>query len=273
MHPTGPLASRTNTDVTPRSPKSIIGLSQHGYECFKTDQDSYISYKLLDMWAKFPNFAEVYQKHLLQQMARDRLMIGWNGTHAGTNTDLASYPLLQDVNVGWLQKIREDKPAHVVSGVKVSGDANATNPDFKTLDAMILDAKTVLADWYQNSSDLVVITASDLVSDKYVSVANTVDKPTEYNALPSLLSNKTLGNLTAITPSFFPDRSVLVTSINNLSHYYQNTSRRRSIVEQPESDRVVDFSSINECYVVEDYDKCVLIEGIQLWDEVGNTWS
>ncbi|MEG1855611.1 MAG: P2 family phage major capsid protein, partial [Acinetobacter sp.] len=40
----------------------------------------------------------------------------------------------------------------------------------------------------------------------------------------------------------------------------------RSIVDQPEWDRAVDFQSINEDYVVEDYTKCLLIENIELDD-------
>lgn len=41
---------------------------------------------------------------------------------------------------------------------------------------------------------------------------------------------------------------------------------RRTVIDKPERDRVVDFLSMNEDYVIEDYGACALIEGIALTD-------
>jgi hypothetical protein len=42
---------------------------------------------------------------LLKQLLY-RIMIGFNGTSAAATTDRSTNPKLQDVNIGWLQKIR-----------------------------------------------------------------------------------------------------------------------------------------------------------------------
>ncbi|MEG2269629.1 MAG: P2 family phage major capsid protein, partial [Acinetobacter sp.] len=46
--------------------------------------------------------------------------------------------------------------------------------------------------------------------------------------------------------------------------YMQSGTLVRSIVTQSEWDRDVDFQSINEDFVVEDYDKCILLENIEV---------
>ena len=49
-------------------------------------------------------------------------MIGWHGTSTAPDTDRTANPLLQDVNIGWLQHIRTDAPAQVMSeGTEGSG--------------------------------------------------------------------------------------------------------------------------------------------------------
>ena len=54
----------------------------------------------------------------------------------------------------------------------------------------------------------------------------------------------------------------MITSFKNLSVYYQRQSRRRYIKNNPKRDRLEDYQSVNEAYVVEDYDKACVITGI-----------
>ena len=60
-----------------------------------------------------------------------------------------------------------------------------------------------------------------------------------------------------------PDNSILITRFDNLSIYEQENTRRRTIVDNAKRDRIETYESVNEAYVVEDYDYALLIENIQ----------
>ena len=82
--------------------------------------------------------------------------------------------------------------------------------------------------------------------------------PTEKAALNGSLT--TFGGLTWETPSNFPARGLVVTSYDNLSIYMQDGSWRRNIKDAPEKDRVEDYNSRNEGYVVETPEKFAALE-------------
>jgi hypothetical protein len=44
-------------------------------------------------------------------------MIGFNGVKREKTSDRVANPLLQDVNIGWLEKIRQEKPVQVLDKV------------------------------------------------------------------------------------------------------------------------------------------------------------
>lgn len=43
-------------------------------------------------------------------------------------------------------------------------------------------------------------------------------------------------------------------------------TRRRSVIDNPKRDRIENFESVNEAYVVEDYRCAALVENIQIGD-------
>jgi len=263
-----PAAGRTNTSTTDRAPRNLVSLDERGYACVQTNFDTFLTYQQLDAWAKFPDFQVRVRNQTTQQIARDRLMIGWNGQTAAANTDLATNPMLQDVNVGWLKHIRTDAAARVLTGVKVGDAAGA---DYKSFDACVFDAMNELLDeWHREAPDIVVIVGRQLLNDKYLALINSADAPTEHAALSTLMLSRTMGGRKAVSVPYFPPRSILITATSNLSIYWQNGTRRRMIQDNPKRDRIEDFQSVNEAYVVEDLGKCALIDGITQPDAEGN---
>lgn len=113
-------------------------------------------------------------------------------------------------------------------------------------------------------SGLIAICGRGILSDKYLPLLNTIQDPTEQLAARTIYANKQLGTLPAMHVPSFPAKTILITTPKNLSIYLQSGTLNRSIVEQPEWDRAVDFQSVNEDFVVEDYTKCVLIENIEV---------
>lgn len=261
----GPVAGRTDTNLAARSPRNLLDMKNNKYKCTHTDFDSFIGYAQIDMWAKFADFQTRLRNAVVERQALDRIMIGFHGTSIAENTNIATNPLLQDVNKGWLQHMREDAPENVMTQGAAAGKITiGANGDYKNLDAVVFDAVNLLDPWFQTSPDLVVIVGRELMHDKYFPLVNKDQAPTETLAADVVISQKRLGGLQAVTVPFFPDNKILITSLNNLSIYYQEGARRRQIVDNASRSRVENFDSSNDAYVVENYGKAALIENIQI---------
>lgn len=266
------IAGRTNTaGGNRRNGTDPSALDNRTYECKQTNFDVVLSYAKLDMWAKFPNFETIWRDNNVKRIALDRILIGFNGTSAAAATDRAANPLLQDVNIGWLQKMRTENTARVLSDgddatagftTKVTYGTHA-NADYVTLDALVWDAKeSLLAEWAKNDTDLVVIVSGDLLHDKYFPMINQAEAPTEQLARDIIMSTKRLGGLPALRVPGFPNGTVFITRLDNLSIYYQDGKQRRLLKDEPEYDRVADYQSSNDAYVIEDLEYACLVENI-----------
>ncbi len=262
----GPVASRTDTNTKDRTTRDASNLEGRGYVCVQTNYDTHVRYNKLDMWAKFPDFQLRIARAIQQQCALDRIMIGLNGISAAADTDRAANPLLQDVNVGWLQKMRTEAPARVLNEGSTAGKVRiGANGDYKTLDGLVYDAhKTLLEPWHAAAGDLVAIVGRGLMHDKLFPLVDGQDAPTEMLAADIVRSQMRLGGLPAATVPFFPEGAVMVTSLKNLSLYYQAGGRRRHVLDNPKRDRIETYESSNDAFVVEDLGKACLIENIEL---------
>ena len=101
-----------------------------------------------------------------------------------------------------------------------------------------------------------------LLSDKYFPIINNADDNQNKLAGQVLVSQKQIGGLKAVRVPFFPEDKLLITKISNLSIYPQTGARRRYIEDEPKRNRIVNYESSNDAYVVEDYDCTALVENI-----------
>ena len=261
------LASRTNTATTDRATQDPSTLDALGYLCKQTNSDTHMTYAKLDMWAKFKDFQTRVTAQIIKQQALDRIMIGFNGVSAAVATDRATYPLLQDVNIGWLQKLRAfDTGSHVLSEGTVEADKIiiGADGDYKNIHAVVADAvHNLLPSWGRNDAELVAILGDDLLHDTFFPLINSDLMPTESIAGDLILGAKRVGGKKAATVSSFPANSILITRLDNLSIYEQDGKRRRTVVDNAKRDRVETYESSNDAYVIEDYDFACLVENIE----------
>lgn len=256
---TRPVASRTDTSGNgTRKTVDPTTLGKEGYECVQVNYDTHIRYAKLDAWAKHKDFQPKISGAIVERCALDRIMIGFNGVSAAADTDLATNPLLQDVAKGWLQHIRENAAQRVMSGV-TWGEEGA---DYKTLDGLVFDGVQLLDTVHQDDPNLVAIVGRGLMHDKLFPLVDDQNAPTEKLAADIVISQRRLGGLPAVKVPYFPEGTVLITSLDNLSIYFQNGSRRRHVKDVPERDRVETYESSNDSWVVEDFGMVALIEGI-----------
>lgn len=264
----GLIASRTDTSgAGRRQTRSVHGLEERRYKVAKTNFDTHITYEQLDVWAKFPDFQTRIQGMIVERCQLDRIAIGFNGTSIAPNTDRVANPLGQDVNIGWLERMRTENQIRVMDEGSVTAGkvVVGANGDYATLDALVWDAvQSLLPSWAKGRTDLVAICGAGLLHDKYFPLINQEEKPTEQIARDIIMSSKRLGGRQAAEVPYFPDSAVLITPLKNLSIYYQNGKRRRHIKEHPEADRIEDYNSSNEGYVVEDYDFACMVENIEI---------
>lgn len=281
-----PIAGRTNTAnntrIQPADPTGTSEVSR--YRCERTEFNWSRQYAAIDAWRHKPEFETLLRDAILKRQALDMIMIGWNGTSVAAQTDRAANPLLQDVGKGWLYKIRTNAPArwlkdgaltgagadkiYVASGVELysteAANAATARADYVNLDALVYDAVELLDEWHRDGTDLVVICGRDLVHDKYFPMINTAgDKATEQESRDRILrSTKQIGGLPAVRVPFFPANALLITSLDNLSIYEHEGSRRRRLADEPEYTRIANYDMANLDWPVEDYGKCALVENI-----------
>jgi len=181
-------------------------------------------------------------------------------------SDLATNQLLQDVNIGWLQKIRTGAPDRVLDEVvDASGKVTVgATGDYKTLDGVVFDAVQMLDPWHRSHPNLVVMVSRDLLQDKLLAaVEKGAASNQEENAADQIVTKARLGGLPIVDAPFFPAGTVLVTTLSNLSIYFQEGARRRHVKDEPEYDRIADYQSSNDAYVIEDFGLVALVENIE----------
>ncbi|PHV51378.1 phage major capsid protein, P2 family [Janthinobacterium sp. BJB301] len=268
----GPIASRTNTKDKERETRDLSTMDSTKYRCEQTNFDTHLSYAKLDAWAKFQDFQSRVANAILTRQALDRIVIGFNGVKAMADTDLDANPLLQDVNKGWLQHLRELAPERVLGlvangmpGKVIIGDV--AGADYANLDAAVADAINLLDPWYQEDTGLVAIVGRKLLNDKYFPLVNTKQSPTDTLAADIIISQKRIGGVPAARVPFFPDNAILITRFDNLSVYFQDGARRRRVEDEPKRDRIENYESSNDAYVIEDLGLAALVENIELKDK------
>lgn len=264
------VAGTTDTTQKDRQAVDPTDLIGNRYRCEQTNFDTALRYAKIDAWAKFQDFQTRIRDVILQRQALDRIMIGFNGVSRAASSNRATNPLLQDVNKGWLQKIREDKPENVLdevadgSGVIKVGAGVTLAEGYNNLDALVMDLTELLGPTYRDDTELVVIVGRKLLHDKYFPMVNKDHAPTEKMAADVIISQKRMGGLPAVRVPSFPDNAILVTRLDNLSIYWQEGTRRRTILDNAKRDQIENYESVNEAYVVEDYEGAALAEHIQL---------
>lgn len=267
------IAGTTDTTAKDREPTDPTVMTDIEYRCEQTNFDTALTYAKLDLWAKFQDFQTRIRDAIVKRQALDRIMIGFNGLARAKTSNRTANPLLQDVNKGWLQKVREDAPDNVLGSVTKDGETTAEPVKvgkgcvYANLDALVMDAVNELIDpIFQDDDELVVICGRELLADKYFPLVNNEQDNTNKLAADLIISQKRMGGLQAVRAPYFPANAVLITRLDNLSIYWQEESRRRSLIDNPKRDRIENFESVNEAYVVEDYRCAALVENITIGD-------
>ncbi|MDX7987670.1 phage major capsid protein, P2 family [Xenorhabdus sp. 12] len=264
------IASRNTSTTERREPVDVHDLKANRYRCEQTNFDTAISYTQIDAWAGHPEFQQLISQQIVQQEANDRLMIGFNGTSVAVKSDREQNPLLQDINIGWLQHLRNAAPHRVMKGITLtSRDEDGKiikKGQYGNYDAMVYDAVNSLLDpWHQNAPGLIAITGARLTTQKNFKILNQHSQQNpnmELLAGNELMKLSTLGGLPVFRVPFFPDGAIFITTLKNLSLYWQKGKYNRYVKNEPEYNRIATYAQSNDGYAIEDFGLSCLIEDI-----------
>lgn len=191
---------------------------------------------------------------LERRILLDRVMIGFRGLMRAADSDRAKYPQLEDVNVGWLQQIREQAPQACTESIRV-GEGQR----FHSLHRLVRHAvNTLLAPAWRDDPQLVALVGADLLPDAVCESNEPGDD--------LVFHKQRLGGLQAATAAFFPGDSILITRLDNLSLYFNQNAVRYRYQEDPAINSVLFYHSSEDAYVVENLAACALIEDVEIVD-------
>ncbi|MCG9065050.1 phage major capsid protein, P2 family [Laribacter hongkongensis] len=228
------------------------------YVCRPTNFDAAIPYAMLDSWANWCQSQDQFNKLAINAIEKrivlDRIMIGFNGTKWNAESDREINPRLQDVNIGWLQLLRDEAPwqCRTDSVIGPTGD-------FKSLDALIRDTiNTTVASPFRDEPGLIAIIGADLLPDPLVNSA-------ECELIPDIQVHKRLvGGVKGATAAFFPTDSIFITRISNLSLYTMPDAHRVFAYDNPSRSQFEFFNQFCDGYVIENPTACALIDKITI---------
>lgn len=157
----GTIAGTTDTTQQDREPRDPTGLDNRSYTCTQTNFDTGLRYQKLDQRGPSSKTSRArIRDAIIRAQALNRIMIGWNGTSRAATSKPDINKLLQDVNVGWLQKMRLENPARVMK-VVVGGSGKiqiGAGKDFENIDALVVSINNEFIEpGYREDTDLVVI--------------------------------------------------------------------------------------------------------------------
>lgn len=256
----GSVAKRTNVSPTnPRQPTMAGTPNGRQYECSPTEFDVGIAYALLDAWARYPDFASRYMNAIYKRIALDRIMIGWRGTSVAAATDREANPQLQDVNKGWIFDLLTNKPANFITqGATADVIKLGANGDYQNLNQLVYDVGSLIPDENRTGGEVAIIGRGLVSTDMNKILAEHGEKPSEMAHVTILA--KSYGGYPSVMVPGFPQNGVMVTDPKNLQIYLQDSSLRRRSADEPQFNRVVDYISQNESYMIGDLDAVAAIK-------------
>ncbi|EIY1687696.1 TPA: phage major capsid protein, P2 family [Escherichia coli] len=248
------------------------------YSCAVTDSGVIIPWHLADTWARMgADFLAKYAAFVQRQIALDQMMIGWNGTSVAASSDPSAHKLLEDVNKGWMQWMRDNLAKNILTGGKTANKINLAtdkDADYTSLDHLAYDLRQGLEPVHRQRTDLVLMVGADIIAKEADAAGKMHGRtPTERAAMKQMDLMGSFGGLPAVVPPQFPARGCVITTYDNLSIYTQEGSMRRAFKDDDELAGLVDSYYRNEAYVVEDETLFVGIEpgNVMLEGDKGTT--
>lgn len=257
----GIISGRTVTDGDEgqdRKPRALGTVGGIKYICEVIDHDTYITFSDLNRWGERDraNFMKYINKRRETSKANDLLMIGWHGVKAAPNTDPVKNPLGQDVAKGWIQYVKENKAENFLDTAITIGKAGT----YSSLDELVIALKAQIP--MHKRRNLVCLASAELIDVRKMALAG-ASTVTEIGEQQVRIAQNTLADGTeVITPDFFPENMVIVTSLKNLHHLTKKGSTRVTPETNSKRSRYEIYMQSLETYAIGDYEQILIASNV-----------
>ena len=252
------IASRTDTNTDDREPQDASEFESLTYQCHQTNWDVCLPYKKIDALARHKDFRQRYSNFVTRQIALDRIRVGFHGQSAAKTTDKKSCPNGEDINLGWLKLLSQYCPANYLTQWAETDQIKlGLGGDYKNVDALVYDVYSMIAERHTTGNEVVII-GRELISYDTTRVINAyAGDPQKKQDIVFL--NQTYAGLQSIVVPSFPARGVFVTDLANLSLYWLATGMRRQTHDNAKRDRIEEYISSDDAYMIESPQSCAAI--------------
>lgn len=265
------LASgRTDTESEERKTTNLAGLSNIRYTAETTQHDTHISFKEYNKWAR--RNRKYFQRYISEKRAaskgNDMMKIAWHGEKVSKKTDKKANPLGQDVNIGFIQRIKTHYPQNYIDGA-AEAITIGKGGTYESLDAAVIAMKAMIPKHFRDGLELYA--SDEFFVDRDMKM---VEKATVTEAGDKSLQKvftTVAGGIHAETPPFFPDGTLLLTSPKNLAIRTQEGSVNVGMVKNHTRSREEFYHEANEFFGVKNYEKAVVLVNVALADGADET--
>ncbi len=253
----GIMAGRTTGTRTAKMLGSPTGTT---WEVSQTNFDVGIDYNTMDSWARLGNLMEKYAPLIYNAIALDRITVGIYGNSVATTTNSATYPLGQDVNLGWEYLLKTHKPANfMLQGTKVANKIQiGETGDYINIDAMAKDLLSNIPVEHRTGKEVVIVGSALVAADSNKVLSVHAQTPSEKPDIKVM--SESYGGMPAMQIPKFPDMGMWVVDPKNLHLYYQEDKTRRSSKDESALSMVVDYISSNDAYAIGNLEAFMAVE-------------
>lgn len=240
------------------------------YQMVKAHSDFGLHDDDIDSMSEYDDWADLYREAFMEAMANDRIIIGWHGLEHALTSDKTANPLLEDVNTGWLELLRQRASGQVLTGGATAGElkiGSAAGSDYANLDHLVQDLYQGIP-VHRRTPGMTAMIAETLMGyaegGYYKEQAGT---PTEKSHIREKAITGVYGGLDAVPAPYMPQTSIVITGLkrngqrmSNLSIYWQKESWRRKAEYKAELETSIDWNARREAYHIENLNSIVALD-------------
>lgn len=265
------LASgRTDTENEDRQTTNLAGLSNIRYTAETTQHDTHISFREYNNWAR--RNRKLFQRYISEKRAaskgNDMMKIAWHGERVAKKTDKKANPLGQDVNIGFLHRIKKHFPENYIDGAAESITIGKGGT-YESLDAALIAMRAMIPEHLRDGLELYA--SEEFFVDRDMKMVEKMTITEAGNQSLQKVFTTVAGGTHAETPPFFPEGTLLLTSPKNLAIRTQEGSVHIGMVKNHPRSCEEFYHESNEFFAVKNYAKAVVLVNVKVANEAAES--
>lgn len=264
----------------PRAPVDKLLLTDSQYMLSEVERDVEMNWKKVDSWSgRHSAFFSRFMALCNKRRAQDALITGWHGQFIEPLTDPTVFPMLQDVNIGWIQYMIDVAPAKVL-GLNPAGTVDQINVgsggDFENMHELVhYMSESMIDPIHRDRTDIRCVTGRELIADrkgKLYARWGGDSEPTEQDMLEGVVHQNDYADRMIQRSNFAPQRLVFLSPMDNFSRYVQRgTTRTKPVYNDHDTKALKDLMYLYESFQMEDVEACAVVhpDAIHLKDKTG----